>query len=81
MKIKYLIILITVAGAMLYSSCDREALFEREQYKKTFALISDDDYNIFIEEHDFRLSTSPGFISAGCSGSLPTEKDIRINVV
>jgi hypothetical protein len=69
-----------VVGTML-SSCDRDALFEREQYKKTFALISDDEYNIFYEEHDFRLSSSPGFISAGCSGSLPTEKDIRVDLV
>jgi hypothetical protein len=80
MKVKYLTILLIVAGTMVIS-CNRDELFEREQYKKTFALISDDEYNIFFEEHDFRLSTSPGFISAGCSGTLPTEKDIKMTLI
>ncbi|MDR1222206.1 MAG: DUF4361 domain-containing protein [Tannerella sp.] len=77
---KYLIILLMVAGAILYSSCDRDELFEREQYKPVFALLSDDGFNIFAEEHDLELEESPGFISAVCGGTLPTEKDINITV-
>jgi hypothetical protein len=46
-----------------------------------FALLSDDGFNIFAEEHDLELTESPGFISAVCGGSLPTEKDINITIV
>jgi hypothetical protein len=62
-------------------SCDRDELFEREQYKKVFALLSDDGFNVFYEEHDLALSESSGFVSAVCGGSLPTEKDINITIV
>jgi hypothetical protein len=64
-----------------FSSCDRDELFEREQYKNVFALLSDDGFNIFAEEHDLGLQESPGFVSAVCGGSLPTEKDINIIMV
>jgi hypothetical protein len=67
-------------GVMM-SSCERDELFEREQYKNMFALLSDDGFNIFAEEHDLELPESQGFISAVCGGSLPTEKDINITVV
>ncbi|MDR0698323.1 MAG: DUF4361 domain-containing protein [Tannerella sp.] len=81
MKIRY-IILMVLAGVMTIFSCDNDELFEREQYKKTFALLSDDDgFNIFSEEHDLELTDSPGFISAICGGSLPTEKDINIAII
>jgi hypothetical protein len=79
LKIKVLII--TLAGVMV-CSCDRDELFEREQYKKVFALLSDDEFNIFAEEHDLALDESQGFVSAVCGGgSLPTEKDINITIV
>jgi hypothetical protein len=61
-------------------SCDRDELFEREQYKQVFALLSDDN-NVFAEEHDLDLTESQGFVSAACGGSLPTEKAINITIV
>jgi hypothetical protein len=78
LKIKILII--ALAGAVM-CSCNRDELFEREQYKNVFALLSDDEFNIFAEEHDLKLSESQGFVSAACGGSLPIEKDISITVV
>jgi hypothetical protein len=80
MKINYFILIMTVVG-LLMSSCGRDELFEREQYKKMFALLSDDGFNIFAEEHDLALDQSQGFVSAVCGGSLPTEKDINIAMV
>jgi hypothetical protein len=77
LKIKVLIM--TLAGVMI-CSCDRDELFEREQYKKVFALLSDDEFNIFAEEHDLASDESQGFVSAVCGGSLPTEKDINITI-
>jgi hypothetical protein len=61
-------------------SCDRYELFEREQYKKVFALLSYEDYNIFTEEHDLTNPETEGYIAAVCGGSLPTEKDIDISI-
>jgi hypothetical protein len=78
LKIKILVI--ALAGVMI-CSCDRDGLFEREQYKNVFALLSDDSFNIFAEEHDLELSESQGYVSAVCGGSLPTEKDVNITIV
>jgi hypothetical protein len=78
--LKILIPLLTLASVMI-CSCDRDELFEREQYKNVFALLSDDGFNIFAEEHNLELSESPGFVSAVCGGSLPTEKDIDMTIV
>jgi hypothetical protein len=81
MKVNYLIILLAFAGAMMYSSCDRDELFEREQYKNVFALLSDDGFNIFAEEHALDSTVSTGFISAACGGSMPTREAIHITIV
>ncbi|MDR2039782.1 MAG: DUF4361 domain-containing protein [Bacteroidales bacterium] len=73
-----LIISILVAG--IYS-CDRDELFEREQYKKQFALLSDDGYNVFAEEHDLNEAETAGYVAAACGGSLLTDKDINITMI
>jgi hypothetical protein len=78
--LKINILIIALAGVIM-CSCNRDELFEREQYKNVFALLSDDGFNIFAEEHDLELSESQGYVSAVCGGSLPTEKDINITVV
>jgi hypothetical protein len=70
-----------VFASLLISSCDRDELFEREQYKKIFALLSDDVSNIFAEEHDLSLTESTGFMAAACGGSLSTEEAIHITIV
>ncbi len=78
---KYLnILMITILVAGI-CSCDRDELFEREQYKKQFALLSDDGFNIFAEEHDLNSSETEGYVVAACGGSLLTEKDINITMV
>jgi hypothetical protein len=73
-----------IAGVM-FSSCERDELFEREQYKNRFALLRDNNlstntFNIFAEVHDLDSIVSEGNLSAVCGGSLPTEKDINIAV-
>jgi hypothetical protein len=78
LKIKILTVTLV---SVIICSCNRDELFEREQYKNVFALLSDDGFNIFAEEHDLGLSESTGYISAVCGGSLPTGKDINITVV
>jgi hypothetical protein len=70
------------AGVMLYS-CDRDELFEREQYKHVISLLGEEDngFNIFVEEHNLAaLPASQGYVSVICGGSLPTDRDVKVTV-
>jgi hypothetical protein len=73
--------IIAIVAVMMICSCDRDELFEREQYKNVFALLSDDGFNIFTETHDLRITEATGYVSAVCGGALSTEKDINITMV
>lgn len=70
-----------IVAGVIASSCNMDELFEREQYKKVFSLLSDNEENVFAEEHDLTLEYSQGNISAICGGSLPTENDIQIAII
>jgi hypothetical protein len=74
-------VIITAIVAVMICSCDRDEVFEREQYKNVFALLSDDDFNIFTETHDLRITDATGYVSAVCGGSLAIEKDINVTMV
>jgi hypothetical protein len=78
---KYFNIVIMTVLMLALESCGKYELFEREQYKKVFALLSYEDYNIFAEEHDLTDPQTEGFVAAVCGGSLPTEKDIDVSIV
>jgi hypothetical protein len=70
------------AGAVLFSSCARDELFEREQYKKVFSLLSDyEGFNVFSEVHALDSTVSQGYVVASCGGTLPTEEDIEVSLV
>ncbi|MDR3268523.1 MAG: DUF4361 domain-containing protein [Tannerella sp.] len=70
--------LIILAGTV---SCNEDQLFEGELYKKVFALISTDDYNIFTVVHDLDLPESVGYVAASVGGSNPTETDINVTLI
>lgn len=61
-------------------SCDRDKVFEMEQYKNVFALISGTD-NVYEKFFDLRDSISIGYLSASCGGTNPTQKDIFATIV
>lgn len=61
-------------------SCNRDEIFEREQYKTVVALLSDDGFNVFSEELTFSDEVD-GYIAASCGGVLPTEQPIDINII
>lgn len=65
----------------LFSLCDRDHIFEREQYKVVVALLSDDGFNIFPEELSFSEEFVDGYIAASCGGSLSTTEPINIDIV
>src|SRR5699024_1802982 len=65
----------------IVSSCNDEAFFTNEQYKTVFALISDDDHNIFEMNHSLNDPESIGYVSASCGGTMPSKKNIEIDLI
>jgi hypothetical protein len=61
------------------SACDRDGVFEKEQYKNVFALVSESD-NVSPKLHDLEEYESVGYISASMGGTNPTDRDIRIQL-
>lgn len=68
-----------IVGTMLFSSCDRDEVFTREQYKNVFALISESD-NVSSKYHDLG-DESIGYVAASVGGTKPTEKSIQVNLI
>ncbi|KAA6299826.1 MAG: hypothetical protein EZS26_004036 [Candidatus Ordinivivax streblomastigis] len=62
------------------NACNRDEIFEREQYKNVFALVSDDGYNIFTVVHDLDEPESIGYVAASCGGTNPTLENIDITM-
>lgn len=78
MKIKNIII--AFALVLLFTSCNDDEVYEKEQYKNVFALISGSD-NIQTKYLDFRKEESFGYISFSMGGTNPTTEDLTINIV
>ena len=77
---------ITVVIATL-SACNRDEIFEREQYKHVVSLISETEgiFNIFSEEHDASAKGdaegyTEGYIAASVGGTLLTTQPITLNL-
>lgn len=78
MKQINLCIVICIAFGLM--SCNDDAIFEKEMYKKVFALVSSNDYNIFEETHELNGGESIGYIAASCGGTETTNEDIDITL-
>jgi hypothetical protein len=76
--IRLVLSLLFVAGTV---ACNENKQFEEELYKKVFAIVSSDNYNIFENEHDLNEPESTGYISVSMGGTNPTEKDLRVSLV
>lgn len=79
MKKRY-IPLMLLSSVMLQLSCDDNAIFEEELYKKTFALVSDGEYNIFEETFQLNGGESIGYIAAVTGGTGTINEDIDITL-
>lgn len=79
--IKLINLLLVVILVFAMASCNRDEIFEREQYKVVVALLSDDGFNIFAEELKFSEDGVDGYIAASCGGVLPTTEPINISIV
>jgi hypothetical protein len=62
------------------SACDRDEIFEREQYKHVVSLLSEGTFNIFAEEHDLADNPSTGYIAASCGGALAITEPVVIHL-
>ncbi|MFV0418009.1 MAG: BT_3044 domain-containing protein [Dysgonomonas sp.] len=78
MKFRNIIIIVTfILGA---ASCNQDEVFEKEQYKNVFALISQSD-NVYTKFFDLRKAESLGYISFSMGGTNRTGEDVVINLV
>ena len=77
---QYIKIIMTVILVCGMVSCDRDEVFEREQYKNVFAIVSGTD-NIYTWVHDLRKPESEGYVTASLGGTNPSKNDIRIMLV
>ncbi|MDR2384775.1 MAG: DUF4361 domain-containing protein [Tannerella sp.] len=62
------------------SACKRDEVFEKEQYKNVFALISENADNVLQRFHDMEQPESTGYISASMGGTNPTAKTVTIQL-
>lgn len=77
---KYLNICMAMILLTVISACNRDEIFEREQYKHVVSLLSEGAFNVFSEEHDLTDDPSTGYIAASCGGALAITEPITIHL-
>lgn len=77
---RYIKICMTVFILCVAVSCNRDEVFEKEQYKNVFALVSGSD-NVSTWFHDLRKSESEGYVSVSMGGTNQTKQDLNISLV
>ena len=65
---------------MILTSCNEDKVFEKEQYKNLFALISSGE-NVYTKTFTLHKDESFGYISFSMGGSNPTKKDLKISII
>ena len=69
--------------AMMVCACNRDEIFEREQYKHIVSLMSNKTegiFNIFEEELDLAQYPSVGYIAASCGGAMAINEPITLQM-
>jgi hypothetical protein len=70
-----------VAFIFLTAACNQDEVFEREQYKPVFALMSGNSTdNVYRVEHDLREPESIGYISVSLGGTNLLNRDVNITL-
>jgi len=78
---KYIkIFLVAIIFACGLNSCNDKVVFQKEQYKNVFALVSGTD-NVSDWYHDLRKDESLGYVSASLGGTNPSTKDVKVSLV
>lgn len=64
---------------LILCACNRDEVFEKEQYKNVFALISESN-NVLVKYHSLGKENI-GYVSSSLGGTNPTTEDIKVNLV
>ncbi|MDR1864112.1 MAG: DUF4361 domain-containing protein [Bacteroidales bacterium] len=75
-----LIKILTGMFAVAITACNEYEIFDREQYKNVFALVCDDNHNIFKAVHHLEDIESTGYVAASCGGTNPIGEDLRVEL-
>ncbi len=78
-RIQRIIVSLLVVMATTLFSCERDEVFQKEQYKNVVALISESD-NVSRKFHSLG-EESVGYVAASVGGTNPTTKNIIVNLV
>ncbi|MBR6249147.1 MAG: DUF4361 domain-containing protein [Muribaculaceae bacterium] len=78
MKTKKLYLIAAVLLPLLMTSCDENAQFRGELYKKVIYLLSTDDYT-FESEHELGVETT-GYVTVYCGGTEHIDKDVMVTL-
>ncbi|GAB6012938.1 BT_3044 domain-containing protein [Viscerimonas tarda] len=82
MKKKHIVNILVIASLLFsLNSCNEDAIFEQELYKKVLALISTDGYNIFEETHELTGDETIGYVAVSVGGTTPTDKEVKLMLV
>lgn len=76
-RISAILLLAVIMLALV--SCERDEVFEKEQYKNVLALISESD-NVSRKVHSLGKE-SIGYVAASVGGTNPTKKDIVVKLM
>ncbi|MDR1859355.1 MAG: DUF1735 domain-containing protein [Bacteroidales bacterium] len=74
---KRIFILAALLGTVV--ACNEDKIFEKEQYKNVFSLVSDEN-NIYSMVLDLEEDENIGYISASMGGTNPTTEDLVIQL-
>ena len=72
--------LIIISLFVFINACNDDDVFQREQYKIVFALVSEDGYNIFSVVHDLEEVESTGYIAASVGGTNSTQQPVEVAI-
>lgn len=78
-NIQRIIMTLFIITTTILFSCDRDEVFQKEQYKNVLALISESD-NVSRKFHSLGKE-SVGYVAASIGGTNPTTKPIVVNLV
>jgi hypothetical protein len=73
--LKIILSLLLAAGVI---ACNESKQFEVELYKKVFAIVSSDNYNVSEKEHSLDSTELTGYISVSMGGTNSTDQDLTI---
>jgi hypothetical protein len=81
-KLQQIALLAVFAVMAGLCSCNPDEVYEKEQYKHVFSIVSNDDgFNVFNDVLHLATAESKCFVTASMGGSNPTTEDTEIRLI